>query len=97
MNRFTAEQTAAALDTIRADLATHFETLPDLHLAESGRQAVLEAGGVLVEPPPRLARWGTDISVTLHGVTGTGETLVEALRAWTRRALRIHRHWEDAA
>lgn len=92
----------STIDAIRADLAMHFETLADAPLAIAGKSAIIEYGATHIEPQTRSyqrrhGHWGQDWhEITLLGVFGQGGTLSEALRDWTKKAMRMHLAAENA-
>jgi hypothetical protein len=66
---------------MRSDVVNQIErTAPD-QIEEVIREIVIAAGGRLGEPD--RSDWGPfDWSLTLHGITATGDTLAEAVAQW---------------
>lgn len=78
----------ATIDAIRVDMAMDFELLADQVLQETALAAVVDHGGTHIETPNH--GWTMGHEITLLGVTGTGTTLAEAMRQWTKCVLRAH-------
>lgn len=73
---------------IRREVAVHFEALSEAQVALSVPAVVIECGGS-INPPQPGGRGPLNYEISLLGVTGEGDTLVMAVRTWTKHALRM--------
>ncbi len=86
----------ATIDAIRTDLAMHFETMTDAEVVIAGQAALIDYGATHIQPQTRSyqkrhGQWGQDWhEITMLGVFAQGSTMAEALRDWTRNAVRMH-------
>ena len=90
---YSAEAIQAIL---RDDIAHLIQLTPANEVEALVRGAVVDTGGRLGEPD--RSDWGPfDWTLTLHGITTTGDTLAEAVDAWCACVRRTAQAAEDAA
>ena len=81
---------------MRDDVVRQIEATPAPEIEPMIRRAVIAADGRLGEPD--RSDWGPfDWTLTLHGITATGDTLAEAVAQWRNCARRTAQAAEDAA
>lgn len=79
---------ATVMACLRADLVMTLQNTPAADRPAVMRSEIISAGGTMAEPAG--SDWGPFIyEIALHGTTGTGTDLPEAISDWMKNARRM--------